>query len=144
MIDRKKMDENELKNQVDALKRLFGPRVKQARKAAGYSSQEKMANDAIGFDKGTVRDVERAHSGASFSTLVEISELTGKPIASFFPTYLLSQQTDDRIIETDLILAALTQLDYDDILALRVLIERLVEHRKTCGKVHTGDNNRNK
>jgi len=124
------MIETDLDMMVGTLKRVFGSRVKQARKEAGYSSQAKMADDATSFDKGTVRDLERAYSGASFKTIAELSELTGKPAAYFFPTYLLSKQTDTRTLETDLIMAALTQLDHDDILAARVLIERLVEHRK--------------
>lgn len=124
------MNETDLEKRVAALKSVFGSRVKRARKEAGYSSQTKLANAAQSFDAGTVRDIERAHSGASFKTMVEISDLTAKPIAYFMPTYLLSTEIDSRAVETDLIMAAITQLSYDDILAARVLIERLVEHRK--------------
>ena len=124
------MNETELERLIQALKDIFGSRVKEARQKAGYSSQEKMANDATAFDKGTVRDIERAFSGASFRTLVELSELTDTPIAFLFPTYMLSKGEDGRDAELNAIFAALSQLSLDDLMALRVVLERLAEYRR--------------
>ena len=123
------MSKGDLDKLLEDLKVFFGSRVKSARLDAGYSSQEKMAADAT-FDRGTLRDIERFFSGASFKTAVEISEITGKPLATLFPSYLLSKGPDERDAELDLLRFALLELSLDDIRAVRVVIERLAEHRK--------------
>jgi len=124
------MTETELEDLINALKRVFSGRVKEARQSAGYSSQAKLANDAISFDSGTIRDIERAFSGTSFKTIVEISELTNTPIAFLFPTFMLSNGADGRDVELDALFAALAQLDVNDVKALRVMIERLAEYKR--------------
>ena len=127
------MDQTELDKLIVALKSVFGARVKKARIDAGYTSQEKLAADAT-FDRGTIRDIERSFSGASFKTAVEISELTATPLAYLFPAYLLSQGNDERQVRIDSIRYALAQLDMEDIEMLGFVIDRLVEHRNRLRK----------
>ena len=132
------MTETELEDLINALKGIFGGRVKEARQAAGYSSQGKLADAALSFDSGTVRDIERAYSGTSFKKLVEISELTNTPIAFLFPTYMLSAGEDGRETEIDSLIAALSQLNVEDIKALRIMIERLAEYRREVEDTENG------
>ena len=91
-----------------SLLEFYGKRVAKWRKAAGLNQTE--LGSKIGKSKQTVTALETASQGTTLDVMDDISKAVDTPVAAFFPTYVLGEETSERDEKIDQIVAGAMRL----------------------------------
>lgn len=124
------MNDKEIDDLVEILKKIFGERVSKERVKAGFPTQEKAAA-ALKVSRAALKELERGANGPSLRMIAKLCVVFGVGPAVFFSFFLIGVDADDRENELDRIIVAAAHLGLDDLVTLRVCAEALEEHRRS-------------